>query len=783
MKRITIVTVLLACGLLATSTPILAQATAPSSQTVQPPKPADIPKAETPNWFTGNVNLLLLGRDDVASSKLEEYRTVPNGGSVPVFGVQGGRNGNSYALSGQNVSRADQRYTGSVNINGLGVTFDYNQTPHNMGNDARTIHTQTAPGVWTLSGTLRKSLGDAVDAVPTASRTYPFYSALLAPTIASANHYNLSAQRKRGDVRLDLGQKLPFDLAFTYNRDVKTGYRGASAGDILGVVTASVDVLEPLDEVTQDFGVRWSWSFQKKGNIHASFNRNVYNDKLDSLIVDNPFRATDLAFTSASVPGGPGQVRFSTSPDNEANRGAFGAQFKFARQTRITADVAFGSWTQNDPFLPYTINSAILMPSGSPANAVASLQRQSLNGKIDTASYNFTFGSRPVEGLGIRLRYRNYAFKDKTDRFVITGDTSASPDRSWAAGNAVTAEEPFGHATANRTDSSLGRFEAQLSYDLGDVTLEGGYRNVQTSWEGRAVSSGKEGKENGYTVAALYHTNDWLGFRVQFDQSNRTVSGFTATSVAALQGVMADHAEREQTRIGADIELTPSDKYGVTFAYFRRNDDYPNRPFEVAGNAGTESGLLEAEYDMYSADFNYTPNARAELSAFYSYERVAETNQWVTLTSGAVNNVLRYAPWDKGHTFGVNGVFHLVPEKWTLSLLAQQQKVDGFLDITAREAGAFYTPGRTTLIPAGQGGAADISDYDDMRQTTAVADLGYAFAKAWTFSLGCAYDKYTTADAFSDGTTIFPQSVLFYLKANDGNYTATMAYTRLSYRW
>jgi predicted porin len=778
MKRITLVTVLLACGLLASSTPVLAQAAASPSQTAQAPAPA-----ETPNWFTGNINLLLLGRDDVASSKFEEYRVVPKGASMPAFNFMGSRGGNDFALFGQDVYQDDQRYTGWANLSWLGVAFDYNQIPHGMGNDSKTIHTETAPGVWSMNASARKALGDAVDAVPTGVRIYPFYNALLGPTIAAAEHSNLNALRKRGDLAVDLGKKLPFDLAFTYNRDVKTGYRGASAGDILGTVTSSVDVLEPLDEVTQDFGIRWAWSFENKGDVHASFNRNVYSDQLDSLIVDNPFRATDLAFVSTSVPGGPAQARFSVSPDNEATRGAFGAQFKFGRRTRITADVAFGTWTQNEAFLPYTINSAIFTPAGAPANAVSSLQERSLNGKIDTTSYNFTFGSRPVEGLGIRLRYRNYEYKDKTDRWVITGDTSGSPDRSWTPANAPTAEEPYGHATANRTDSSTGHFEAQASYDVGDVTVEGTYRNLQTSWVGRANSSGTDGEENGYTLAAVYHSRDWLDFRFQFNQASRTVSGFSATSVAALQGVMADHAERDQTRIGADIELMPSAKYSVTFAYFRRNDDYPNRPSEVPSNAETKSGLLEASYDMFSVDFSYLPSARAELSAFYTYEKVAETNQWVTLSSGALNNLLRYAPWDKGHTFGVNGVFHLVPEKWTFSLLAQQQKIDGFLDVTAREAGAFYTPGRTTLIPPGQGGAADIGDYDDTKQTTVLADLRYTFAKAWSYSFGYAYDKYTTADAFSDGTTIFPQAVLFFLKGNDGNYTANVAFTRLTYSW
>ena len=780
MKRITLVTVLLACGLLAASTPTLAQAPSQTPQST-PPAQQSPASAERPDWFSGHVSLLLLGRDDVASSKFEEYRLVPKGVSMPVFNFMGSQDGNEFALFGRNISRDDQRYTGWANVDWLGVAFDYNQIPHSMGNDGRTIHTETAPGVWSLNATLRKALGDAVDAVPTSARTYPFYRALLGPTIDSANFVDVNALRKRGDVTVDVGNKLPFGLAFTYNRDVKTGYRGASAGDILGVVTSSVDVLEPLDEVTQDIGVRWMWNVEGKGDIHASFNRNLYDNQLNALVVDNPFRATDLAYVSTSVPGGPAQARFSLSPDNEASRGAFGGQFKLARQTRITADLAFGSWTQNEAFLPYTINSAIFTPAGAPANALSTLQRASLDGKISTASYNFTFVSRPMDPLTVRARYRNYSYEDKTDRFLITGDTSGSPDRSWTAANAPTAEEPYGHATANRTDASTGHFEAQLSYDLGDLTLEGAYRNIQTSWVGRANSSGTDGSENGYTLAAIYHTSDWLGLRVHFNQASRTVEGFSATSVAALQGVMADHAERDQTRFGADIELTPSDKYGVTFAYYRRKDDYPNRPFEVPGNAETESGLLEANYDMFSVDASYLPNARAELSAFYTYEKVAETNQWVTLSSGALNNLLRYAPWDKGHTFGINGRFELVPEKCTFSVLVQQQDVNGFLDITAREAGAFYTPGRTTLIPPGQGGAADISDYDDMKQTTAVLDLGYALAKAWTFSVGYAYDKYTTADAFSDGTTIFPQSVLFFLKANDGNYTANIAYTRLSY--
>ena len=759
MKRTLIVTAFLAMGLLVASSFAAAQ-TAPAATT------------------GGQVTLGLLSAPTVESSKFQEYREVPKGVSIPYVTLFSTSSLLDFSLRAQNVRQQDQRYTGVANFSWVGVSFDYNQTPHNMGNNGHTFLSETAPGVWSMSPTLRKALGDAVDAVASSARTYAFYAPLVAPTLAAAGSVDLAGLRKRGDVEFDLGAKLPFDLAFTYMREVKTGARGASGGDILGVVTSAVDVVEPLNEVVQDFGIRWGYKF-KVGNVHATFNHNIYNNRQDSLIIDNPFRASDLAYTSTSVPGGPGQVRFGTAPDNEASRGAFGFLLKFKRQTRITGDLAFGSWTQNQQFLPYTINSVILTATGAPANTTSSLQAQSLGGKINTMTANFSFFSRPIDGLGIRMRYRSYDYKDKSARFLITGDTSGSPDRSWGAAGAATEEEPYGHATANRTDANTGRLDAQVSYDVKDLTVEAAFRNVKSSWAGRVSSSGTDGKENGVALSAVFHAKDWLGFRGVYDQAKRTVSGYASTSIAALQGVMADHAERKSTRTGVDIEVTPSSKFGVTLAYFRRNDDYPNRPFEVAGNAATQSGLLEAKYDTYTVDFDFTPSERAEISCYYTYEKNARANQWVTLTSGALNNLLRYDGSDKGNTVGASAVIHVVPEKWTFSLMANHQKVDGLMDITANPTGAFYVS-RATLNPPG---AQDITDYDDTKLTTISAQLDYAVVKAWTLSVGYWYEKCSYADAFTSGTTNFPQAVLFFLKANDGDYRANVAYAKLNYRF
>lgn len=80
---------------------------------------------------------------------------------------------------------------------------------------------------------------------------------------------------------------------------------------------------------------------------------------------------------------------------------------------------------------------------------------------------------------------------------------------------------------------------------------------------------------------------------------------------------------------------------------------------------------------------------------------------------------------------------------------AMRQKVDGLMDITAREAGSFYNPrGRTGLIAAGQGGAQDITDWDDTEITSVTAQLDYTVTKAWTVSAGYWYEKYDFKDAY-----------------------------------
>jgi hypothetical protein len=740
---------------------------------------------ETASKSGGQVSVSVLGRDNVASSKFTEYREVPKGVSIPFFNLYSTGKKLDFSLFGYNVRQSDQRYTGFLKASAMDVHFDYNQIPHNMGNDARTIQSELSQGVWGMSDSLQQTIGTTVNATPAAGRTTAFYDTLLGPTFAAANQLDVSSTRKRGTATFDFAKKLPFDLSLTYMRELKSGYRGEDGGGVYSAVSSVIEIPSPLDEVTQDIKLRAAKNF-KKGNIHASFARNLYNNRAETLTVDNPFQWFDQTFVATPAPavGGAARARWINAPDNEASTGNLGFLFKFAKQTRVGGEVSMGRWTQNASFYPYTINSALRTPSGAPADSLATLQRPSFDGKIDTTTMNLTFSSRPVDNLALRANFRSYDLSNKTNRFVITGDVAATPDRDWNV-VAPSADAPYGHATANHYDHKTTKFTASAAYDFGDLTVEAQGRAGRIE---RTSREALKGDDNGYAISALYHANDRISFRGTYDDSKRTAEGHT------VYGFQSDEAERKTKRTGLDVEFSLPKGVDLSFGYYLRDVEYSNRPNRVpvtsgaptpGGQAfpGTPSGLLDAKYDSYTAEIAYAPNEKVELGAYYTYEKDRTTNQWSTTTGLNLNNLLNYKGTDETDTFGFNAMFQLKPEVWTLSLNAMRQKVDGLMDITAREAGSFYTPGRTGVIPAGTGGAADINDWDDTALTTMTAQLDYNVTEAWKISAGYWYEKYEFKDAYQAGNLLMPQAIILVLKSNDGNYKSNVVYGKLSYRF
>ena len=773
MKRITL-SLLFAAGLVAAGSPAFAQAPTPTPTPPQAPPQAPAQSS----WFMGSATVGLLGRDDVASSKFEEYRTVPKGISMPAFSFAGNQKNIDFALYGQKIGLADQRYLGMARTGWLGFTFDYNQIVHNMGNDAHSMWAETAPGVWSMSPTLRNTLGTTIEGTASSGRNYPFYLGLFTPTMNAAGALDITSQRNRGTYEVDLSQKLPFNFALTYMHEAKTGYRGAGGGRLDGVLTNILEVPWALDELTQDVGFRAALN-KKWGNLYGAFSHNWYNNLVETSTVDNPIRATDLVYNSSTSPnGGAAQAFFVGMPDNSADTGSFGVMLKFGRLTRVTADAAFGVWNQNAQLYPYTLNPTIITSAGLPANLVSSLDVQSANGKIDTTMLNFAVSSRPFEHFSLRARYRSYDLDNKTPTFLHTGSAGSSPDRRWDNASAPSEDAPFGFETANPYGQKTARFDLQGSYDIKDLTFEGTYFNSQID---RTYREALSGAENGWSVAAILHTNNWLLFRGEYGQVKRTAEPDTIDP-ATFIGFQADESDRDTTRAGIDVELSPGDgKFTFLVAYFRYHNDYPNRPNRTAGVDGTTNGLLKGTFDTYTVEADWNPIARLGFGGYYTYEKNFSTTQTggtTTTGAGPLASVLTFDGSDRADTFGVNARFALSPDKWTFNFDTRRQKVDGLMAITGDPAGSF------ALARVAYGGIQNITDYNDTDLTTIDANLDYAIAKGLVINFGYLYEKYTFADAYSTVTTeMMPASGGFYLKANDNGYKVNVVYLKMNYRW
>jgi len=728
------------------------------------------------------------------SSKWTEYRTMPNGTSIPSLHLWSTGGKLDFNLNGYNIQQKDQQYLGNVNALGFGLKFNWNEIPHAMGSDARTIFSSSTPGVWTMSSTLRQALQTAVDlpgsgasSTTNVTRFLPYYQNLLAPTFASADRFDLSGQRRTGNVELSLGKHLPFDVTLTYRNDLKKGYRGQAGINENFRVSPALQVGGPLDEVTNDFGIRVAKKFGM-GNAYVTLNRNQYQNRIQTLTIDYPFQAVDAPIvaaqaasaTAVGATGGPSKAQAVMAPDNSANTMAAGFQLKFPKQTRINAGFSLSERMQDAAFYSYTMYTYAATSTGA---ALPAMPQRSLNGKTNATSYNVSFASRPIEGLNVRAQYRVYDLTDKTARFVVPGYYIGT---SWGASN--TANGAQGFPTADVYDTKSARLSASASYELKALTVEGQVHNTKLE---RTNREAEKGTDNGMAVTALYHFNDWLGFRGTYDKKTRTAEGTT------IYGFQADEAPFTNTRIGGDLELSLPHGLELSAGYIKRKVDYtdrPNRCYQVSGACATNtvvvtpvpntpSGLLGTTYDSYTGQIDWTMNDRVTVGAYMTYEKDAQTNQWSSNPSSLTYNTVNYAGTDKTNTYGGHATLQLIPDKATLMFNGSSQKVDGFMDITAREAGSFYTA-RAGLIPTGVGGAKDVPDWDSSLLTTLSAQFDYSLTKAWSLGLGYMFEKYDYKDPYTVlNNELLPVSTIIFMKPNDGKYSANLLFGKVSFKF
>jgi hypothetical protein len=753
---------------------------------------------DTSDFSTGTFTLGLQQRDvDTVSSKFFEYRDVPNGGTAPYFSFKGKKGDYRWDFFGRDVTQKDQRYYGRFEGESWKFKADYVGIPHAFGNNGKSILNIVEPNVWRVSDTLQGYHQGALIAGQAARQIgYDFLFALVSPTLdPHPSDINIALQRDRTNLAFSLtpgGGN--FDVGVTYFHEKRSGAR-TNNGTSFGFGNV-IETWDPIRYVTQDFGVNAAvrGGF---GSFFAGFNYNDFANAYDSFLWENPFRLTDSTHPSAysgpsnTTVDGPSYGLASTPPANKAWTLKGGTTLKFGPQTRLTADVQFGQWTQNEqPFIPFTTNTAITLPDGGDATSLSTLPARNLDGKIDVFALNGFFTTGLTDSLRLNARYRLYKNDNKTPRIRFE-EGYVRFDAVWEEIPRITVPNAFdsNYLDVYATFDASSALGLEVGWKYNKIKRE--FRETEHTTENTFRVAADIRPGGGFTARGLYEhgKRDFNDYRpVEAEEHSFLEEGDPANQTVLRR---FDQAKRDRDRIGVQLQVSPGDgKFTLAASYFWNKDKYDDAPVscnaDFHGNVGDSAtfctggtsaplGLMEAKYKTFSVDADFSPSDKATIYAFYQREDIFDYQ--TGRQSGASLTFDPNWTWssqvdDKVDSFGAGADFTLVPDEWFLNLFFRYQKVDGN---NAFAAGSSARPPTT-------GPVENITNFDDTKLSHLSARLKWQFTQAWAASIGGWWEKYTLADD-ATGQTLYYMPASFFLNPVNGDYDGWTTYASLTYKF
>src|SRR5512146_1397975 len=389
-------------------------------------------------------------RPDVLDSSVNTYKDYRNAFYVPrsslfmddvlgtksYFSFQTASNG--LAFDGGTMSR-DQTILATFGHHGLyKLQFRWDQTPHIFTGTSRTLYTQTSPGVWKFNGD-RAAL-NAARVTGTAAALGP------ALTAQAANAWlDVDSNIRRNASGLASWDITPnWNVAFLLSRENQVGTRphgmcfGNSPSCVWAEFPENIDYSTSTIKFTTDFG-RKIWALQ------LGYAGQVFENNIPNALVENPFsnNVNGTASTGANAVTATGQM--SLYPNNKAQNLLLGGALDLGQYVHVMSSITPGWMSQNDRFVPYTTNTALLSRTG--AAAPIPLPVSSLNGQRQTLAMNYTLVANPLKTVELAARYRHYDHNNNTREHVFNpyvNDLAAEAQLTTTGGSGQIVKEASG---------------------------------------------------------------------------------------------------------------------------------------------------------------------------------------------------------------------------------------------------------------------------------------------------------------------------------------------------
>ncbi len=500
----------------------------------------------------------------LALAKLDEYKAVPTGPVLLklLLGYTAADSITVFQLNGTDLGQRDQALRLRGNSPGLyDVQVRWDRIPHTFSTNARSFGSETSPGVYVLPNP-RPDTAAWNNSAPYLAPVRTLWNAVRAAAAFTPSPH--------------------WDLRTEYTDISKTG--GRPMGMAMGSPGNNLrEIVEPIDQTMQDIKFTQGYSNQRF-QVLGTYDLSLFHNALTSVTSDNPLITVDQATTGSS------RGRTALAPTNHAHTAVVNAGLNLPHGTRLNASGSYSLWIQNEPFIPATINNAIV--------ADLSQNPERLGGHSGTSSIYVSGVSRPIAPLTLTARFRTFSFRDNVD--VESMPVLIINDRSVAAAE----DRDFLPFTRRNADAGgTWRFTTALP-----VTLSAGY-----GWEGwkrseaRNVADLREGSPRMSLDVGVF---DWISLRSSYTTGRRRIHGEYIQNTTSDQPLHRrfDQADRDRERTNFLATVTPLDQLTMSGSWTVGHDEYPHSAYGLQSDRSNmeEGDISWAVTEQFSVDGSLT---------------------------------------------------------------------------------------------------------------------------------------------------------------------------------
>lgn len=508
--------------------------------------------------------------------------------------------------------------------------IDYDQIPKFMSDTAGTI--------FNGAGGTNLTLTPNWLATPPANTTSAGFNALVDRNFMPVD---LDYDRKQinGGVEYNLGGN--WQLRGNYQHEWKQGLQ--TIGGIIGSPGGRAILLpQPLDYVT-DQGTATVAYADDRYQGELSFNFSLFDNKDPSLMWHNAFTAG----TGASALNDPAAL--GLPPSNEAYQISYSGAYNIDPETstRVNLDASYGWMLQNDPFLPYTVNPALVITTPLP--------RDSLNGEINTAFVNLRVTSHPWDDVHLR---GGYVFDDRDNQTPVALYNYVRTDAE------------------NQNTASVARMRYNLPYSFttNKVDVEGDY-DFMPSTTGtlgyefeninRTYQEVSDTRENTFSARFRTMPVDFATVSLNGSFARRRGTNYDCSTFGTVgfpppgEGCIIDpelrkdyEANRNRFRWGNSLTITPTDdvSFGIKTDFVR--DHYTDSLL----------GLQNRDTNSFSVDASTSAIPDVTLYGYYTLFLVSQ-RQLGTNSAGDPTAHYQVREYDTVNTIGTGFEWMAIPDR------------------------------------------------------------------------------------------------------------------------